>query len=581
MSTNSKTEELRRQILNRQLVVLNERRFFPDYALKQVVTRDAVTGVIMESGIERHDHTTVIDRILGGAQKIFCILVCIRHVNSITILLRCGIQDAKLALSREELQSDSIGLESHLADEFYQQQWSFIAPIFKSGVQKLPKSCILPFKEERVLAEGGCGALLRVVLYRSHQELVSSDHESGDTVVVARKRIKRISAISRPEKDFENERGPLEFLRQLGHPHIIELLGSYHQEDDYNFFFPLADGSLQDLFEKGHQHFKIGPEGFYSSIVGLSSAINHIHNFTCESGGTNDNYKGYHRDLKPGNILIQQGKLIISDFGLSKFKEDAFPSSTIHRFGTEAYLPPEACDLSPESTFEDQTVGRGVDIWAFGCILAEIATYLLLRPEGVGEFRTKRTTRVHPNVVDNSFHAHNQVKEEVNEWLKHLEELAERDSQISRLVQLARKTLIPDRKERPTAQVVLDEVSALHPENAEYMKLLAWKQPPGQKQEVSQTDKYQDVDMILGPSPDTLPPAPSGLRPPRVPNRRPAAQSSFLSEPSPVLGGSSLLSEPSPVLGGSSLLSEPSPLLGGSSFMSEQSQLWKRNPGSH
>jgi len=219
-------------------------------------------------------------------------------------------------------------------------------------------------------------------------------------------------------------------------------------------------------------------ESFYSSIVGLASAINHIHNFTYEMGGKNLNFKGYHHDLKPGNILIQQRKFIIADFGLSKFKADANTSSTLHKVGTTAYLPPEAANLNPETSFDDPIVGRGVDVWAFGCILAEIATYLLRGSQGVGEFSRRRATKVSASMRDDSFHAHGEVKEEVKEWLESLRATAERgsDLQITRLIQVILKALIPDRKKRPTAQAVLKEVSVLDTEAAINVELFVSQQ---------------------------------------------------------------------------------------------------------
>lgn len=180
MLINSKQDWLRHQILGRRLSLFDGRLFFPDCALEQVLTRDAVAEVIRESSVRPHDQTGVIDDILEGARKIFCILVCIGDVNSISLLLRCGIRDAKLHLSKEDL--ISTGLPTLSVEDFWQQQWLFIAPIFNSRVQKLHKFCILPFKEEVVLAEGGQGALSRVVFYRSHQDLVSDGHEDEDTV---------------------------------------------------------------------------------------------------------------------------------------------------------------------------------------------------------------------------------------------------------------------------------------------------------------------------------------------------------------------------------------------------------------
>ena len=67
-----------------------------------------------------------------------------------------------------------------------------------------------------------------------------------------------------------------------------------------------------------------------------------------------------HRDIKPGNILVDhQGHCLIADLGLAASGKDHLRRLC----GTLEYLAPEQ--------LRGKRYGRGVDLWALGCLLFE------------------------------------------------------------------------------------------------------------------------------------------------------------------------------------------------------------------
>ena len=78
------------------------------------------------------------------------------------------------------------------------------------------------------------------------------------------------------------------------------------------------------------------------------------------------NEKLVHRDIKPENILISNGVLKISDFGLAKIVNDTTRSKTLKGYGTVKYFAPEAWN-SEKNTIQ-------MDIYSMGIIFYELAT---------------------------------------------------------------------------------------------------------------------------------------------------------------------------------------------------------------
>lgn len=97
---------------------------------------------------------------------------------------------------------------------------------------------------------------------------------------------------------------------------------------------------------------------------------------------------GYHFDLKPANILVEQdGRLVITDFGQAVFKaaKDSTDSRVRGMGGTEAYSPPELNDKSG--------LNRKYDIWSLGCIFLEVLVFIIGGRIGLLQLDDARVSR--------------------------------------------------------------------------------------------------------------------------------------------------------------------------------------------
>lgn len=242
----------------------------------------------------------------------------------------------------------------------------------------------------------------------------------------------------------------LSILNHLDHPNILELLASYTYDEKHNLIFPLAEeGTLDKLFESEPESSPFrSDEAFYIALAGLSSGIEHVHNFIEKR--INLSLIGCHHDLRPKNILVSRNTFILADFGLSRFKDSSESSKTSFKKGKDDYLAPECGN--PLENFERQDIRRSSDIWSFGCILSEVATYMSRGPSAIQAFREKRKLRIY-NFTIAYFHCGpNQRNRSVDDWLVQLEGTASKSFKM--LLVLIRHMLHLNQAERPKADVV-------------------------------------------------------------------------------------------------------------------------------
>ncbi|KAH8413126.1 hypothetical protein KR009_008187 [Drosophila setifemur] len=148
-------------------------------------------------------------------------------------------------------------------------------------------------------------------------------------------------------------------LKKLSHPNIVKLKEVIRENDTLYFVFEYMKENLYQMIKDRDTHL---PEPELKSIlfqVLTGLAFMHRHGF-------------FHRDLKPENLLCSGPELIkIADFGLAREVRSRPPFTDY--VSTRWYR-------APEVLLHSTNYGSTIDLWAMGCIMAELYTFRPLFP---------------------------------------------------------------------------------------------------------------------------------------------------------------------------------------------------------
>jgi WD40 repeat protein len=165
-------------------------------------------------------------------------------------------------------------------------------------------------------------------------------------------------ASRRQERRFERE---VELVAGLVHPNIVRLYDSGRANMRHWFAMEFIDGGLLREHLDAHRP---GVRDVLILFVKICRAVAYAH-----ARGV------IHRDLKPGNILVDRnGEPHILDFGLAKPINsatdglDTLATQAGEFFGTLAYASPEQASCNP------QAVDVRTDVYALGMVLHEMLT---------------------------------------------------------------------------------------------------------------------------------------------------------------------------------------------------------------
>lgn len=143
-------------------------------------------------------------------------------------------------------------------------------------------------------------------------------------------------------------------IAQLSHPNIVHVIDRGKAGNRYYFVMEYVDGtSLREVIDSP----KIALDTKLEMIVQVCKALDYAH-----KNGV------IHRDIKPGNILVdKQGNARVADFGIAQIvgAPDTEATSSEIVMGTLAYM-------SPEQRVSTANVDQTTDLYAVGVMIYEI-----------------------------------------------------------------------------------------------------------------------------------------------------------------------------------------------------------------
>ncbi|XP_015172336.1 PREDICTED: cyclin-dependent kinase-like 1 [Polistes dominula] len=146
----------------------------------------------------------------------------------------------------------------------------------------------------------------------------------------------------------------IRILKKLRHENLINMIEVFRRRKRFYLVFEFLDHTVLDELEKTGDG--LGAEVSKRYIFQVLRGLNFCHNNHI-----------MHRDVKPENVLVSSNGVIkLCDFGFARLVGSSKESCTDY-VATRWYR-------APELLVGDTRYGREIDVWAVGCLYAEMMT---------------------------------------------------------------------------------------------------------------------------------------------------------------------------------------------------------------